>query len=71
MKQWYHVDCLFEAFTKQRAATKKIESASDIYGWESLNADVQERLLQKIKQSGGSGDKPVAKAKVESDTPFQ
>lgn len=64
MKQWYHIDCLFEAFTKQRAATKKIESASDILGWETMNSDVQERLLQKIKQSGGSGEKPQPKAKV-------
>lgn len=64
MKQWYHIDCLFEAFSKQRAATKKIESASDIFGWETLNADVQDRLLEKIKQSGGSGDKPAPKAKV-------
>lgn len=64
MKQWYHIDCLFEAFTKQRASTKKIESASDIMGWETLNSDIQERLLQKIKQSGGSGERPDPNAKV-------
>lgn len=64
MKQWYHIDCIFESFTKQRASTKKIESASDIYGWEALNAGVQDRLLQKIKGSGGSGEKPNPKAGV-------
>lgn len=63
MRHWYHIDCLFESFTKQRATTKKIESASDIFGWETLNADVQDRILQKIQQSGGSGERPKAKEK--------
>lgn len=64
MKQWYHIDCLFEAFTKQRATTRKIESASDIFGWETLNAEFQDRLLEKIKQSGGSSARPDAKKQV-------
>lgn len=64
MKHWFHLDCLFESFTKQRASTKKIEAASDICGWDTLNSEIQGRLLQKIKQSGGSGEVPAARDEV-------
>lgn len=61
MKNWYHTDCLFEAFTRQRATTKKITCADDIGGWDDLNNDQQESLLKKIQASGGSGSRPAAK----------
>lgn len=59
MKHWFHVDCLFQAFTTQRATTRKIQAISDIDGWDSLNDVQQGLLLKKIKDIGGDGSLPT------------
>lgn len=42
MKYWHHVPCMFDVFKKQRKTTKKIDSYSEIGGWEELpDADKQ------------------------------
>nr|XP_018909326.1 PREDICTED: DNA ligase 3 isoform X2 [Bemisia tabaci] len=43
MKHWFHVPCIFEAFTRQRATTPKITSTEDIGGWVE-NLSHQDRL---------------------------
>lgn len=51
MKQWYHIDCMFEVFQKQRATTKRIEGPDDIDGWDTIPDDDQKVILDKIKES--------------------
>ncbi|XP_018321906.1 DNA ligase 3 [Agrilus planipennis] len=48
MKKWYHVDCMFEQFLRQRASTIKIESEDDIGGWSDLNDEDQRTIMAKI-----------------------
>ncbi|XP_066248451.1 DNA ligase 3 [Euwallacea similis] len=49
MKNWHHVDCLFEVFKKQRVTTKRIESEDDIIGFDLLSDDNQLLIVEKIK----------------------
>ncbi|CAH1967261.1 unnamed protein product [Acanthoscelides obtectus] len=51
MKAWHHVDCLFEAFLKQRQTTKRIESPDDIDGWDTISKEDQKHILQKIDET--------------------
>lgn len=45
MKQWHHVNCIFETFKRARATTKKIEDpVDDIEGWENLEEDDQKKI---------------------------
>ncbi|XP_018353062.1 PREDICTED: DNA ligase 3 [Trachymyrmex septentrionalis] len=51
MPAWHHVTCLFEAFAKQRAGTKRIEDpAEDIKGWEQLSDDDKKVILDKLEE---------------------
>ncbi|CAG9769457.1 unnamed protein product [Ceutorhynchus assimilis] len=67
MKNWHHIDCLFEAFKKQRATTKRIESEDDIIGFELISADQQTSIKDKIRDLrvsfGGSTKTPTKKPK--------
>ncbi|RZF40363.1 hypothetical protein LSTR_LSTR008793 [Laodelphax striatellus] len=45
MKQWHHIECLFEKFKKQRASTIKIDHPDDIGNWDSLNDEDKEEIL--------------------------
>lgn len=50
MKTWYHVNCIFETFSKQRPSTKRIiEGPKDIEGWEFLNDREKLDIAEKIK----------------------
>ena len=49
MKQWYHVSCIFDALSRARATTKKIESTDDLGGFENLKDDDQSKILSLIK----------------------
>ncbi|CAD6193975.1 unnamed protein product [Caenorhabditis auriculariae] len=44
MKQYFHVNCLFEMLFKARATTKVIESRDEIEGFEDLKAEDQEKI---------------------------
>lgn len=46
IKMYYHVECIFEMFSKGRATTKKIEKSSDIIGFDILN-DSDQQLIEK------------------------
>lgn len=46
MKSWHHLNCIFEAFKKQRATTPKIEKIDDIGGYEALSEEDIEEILQ-------------------------
>ena len=49
MKQWYHVECVFETFKKARATTKVIEDPQDdLEGWETIEDDDKKRIQKLI-----------------------
>ncbi|CAL1678471.1 unnamed protein product [Lasius platythorax] len=51
MPAWHHVACLFEAFAKQRATTKRIDDpAEDVKGWEQLSDDDRKIILDKLEE---------------------
>lgn len=52
MKQWFHLPCMFETFVRARATTKKIEDPSDLEGWEELEKEDQDKILQHIAGNG-------------------
>jgi DNA ligase-3 len=51
MPAWHHVTCMFEAFAKQRATTKRIgDPAEDVKGWEKLSHDDRKIILNKLEE---------------------
>lgn len=51
MPAWHHVTCMFEAFAKQRATTKRIDDpAEDVKGWEQLSDDDRKLILDKLEE---------------------
>ncbi|KAL6424114.1 hypothetical protein ACFW04_009769 [Cataglyphis niger] len=51
MLAWHHVTCMFEAFAKQRATTKRIDDpAEDVKGWEQLSDDDRKLILDKLEE---------------------
>ncbi|XP_045603915.2 DNA ligase 3 [Procambarus clarkii] len=72
MKQWYHVDCLFDMFKRARATTKKIEDpVEDIEGWETLEDDDQKKIRALIDdlQNNISQKKTTPKKQAQKATP--
>lgn len=63
MKNWYHVNCIFEAFLKQRPTTKRIESSEDLEGFDSLSTTNKSAIEKKISSCNG-----VFKQKLEKAT---
>lgn len=57
MKNWHHVNCIFEQFLKQRITTKRIESPDDIDGWDLLSNDDKKIIIDKVNES----DKEIEK----------
>lgn len=51
MKNWHHINCIFEVFQKQRPTTKRIDDPEeDIDGWESLETDSKKDILNRIEE---------------------
>jgi DNA ligase-3 len=48
MKQYYHVECLFDSFRRARASTKIIESPDDIIDFETINEKDKKMIVKKI-----------------------
>ncbi|CAG0896318.1 unnamed protein product [Darwinula stevensoni] len=67
MKQWYHLDCLMEVFSRQRASTKKIENLEeDLEGWQEINKEDQAKIqkaLQAMEGNRPAGGTPKKKQK--------
>ncbi|EJD74156.1 DNA ligase [Loa loa] len=49
MKNYFHIDCLFETLTRSRATTKVIDSPDDIEGWDVANDDDKASIIEKIR----------------------
>ena len=77
MKNYHHVACMFDTFLKARAATKIIESSTDLDGWSNISPADREIILDQIKRietaraGKTSGKSPVKKAtaKASATTP--
>lgn len=50
MKQWFHVDCIFEQLSRGRATTKRIEDAGDLEGWSEIKQDDRKAVLKHIDE---------------------
>ncbi|KAF2900759.1 hypothetical protein ILUMI_05427 [Ignelater luminosus] len=51
MKNWHHLDCIFEQFLKQRVTTKRIESPNDVDGWDDLSEEDKKEISKRIEES--------------------
>lgn len=77
MKQYYHIECMFESFQRARATTKIIEAVDDIEDYADLSKEDQKKVVESLDElvkikSGKSKPKPkpvvVAKKPADSDT---
>ncbi len=60
MKMYYHVECLFDTFSRARSTTKTIESVDDIDGFAAIQKPDQKSIIELIKASSkpaGTSDK--------------
>lgn len=48
MKQYYHIDCLFDSFKRTKASTKIIESVDDILGFDKISQKDKDFIIEKI-----------------------
>lgn len=49
MKQFYHINCLFDSFKKSRSTTKIIESVDDIQNFDEINKIDKDLIISAIK----------------------
>ena len=49
MKQYYHIDCLFNTFAKARSTTKIIESPDDIDQFQSIQDKDKKKIIDLIE----------------------
>lgn len=53
MTTWYHHDCIFNALSRAKASTKKIESTADLEGFDDLGEDDQQLVEALIEDFAG------------------
>lgn len=65
MTNWFHAGCVFDAQTRQRADSKKIDSSSVLTGFGDLKAEDQKKIEEFIagKNIPSFKDKPKKKKK--------
>jgi len=51
MKQWYHVRCIFDSFSRARVTTAKITSVEDVDGFDDLK-DEDQNLIKDFITGG-------------------
>ncbi|XP_033704390.1 DNA ligase 3 isoform X6 [Tursiops truncatus] len=67
MKEWYHIKCMFEKLERARATTKKIEDVTELEGWEELEDNEKEQIIQHIADlSSKAANTPKKKAVVQA-----
>lgn len=67
MKNWFHVDCIFDQFSRARSTTKIIEDPTDLDGWEDIGGDDKKIVLDHIEKLGDKSS--VKKQKAADSTP--
>lgn len=50
MKQYFHINCMFESFLRARATTKKIEDPSDLEGFENMEEEEKKTIRKHIDE---------------------
>ena len=50
MKQFYHIDCLFDTFKRAKATTKIIEETDDIENFSSANEKDKKKIIEAIEE---------------------
>jgi len=60
---WFHCDCIFDALTRARSATKKIDSVDDLEGFEELKDSDKQLVRDLVKRyvDDGYKKKPAPK----------
>lgn len=73
MKQWFHVDCIFEQLSRARATTKKIEDAGDLEGWSEIEPEDRKVVIKHINElsekTGAAGSPVKRKTNAGGGTP--
>ncbi|KAF4524111.1 hypothetical protein B566_EDAN007694, partial [Ephemera danica] len=71
MKAWHHVTCLFDALSKARATTRKIESPEDdIEGWDLLTDEDKAEIEKHMQEaSAATSAKKPKKATAKTESP--
>lgn len=59
MKQFYHIDCLFDSFKRARATTKIIESTDEIQNFSSANKEHQQQIKELIEKQDKGKKSPI------------
>jgi DNA ligase-3 len=49
MKQYHHIECLFDSFRRAKATTKIIESCDEIQGFTELEKTEKDKIVKAIK----------------------
>ncbi|XP_020612106.1 DNA ligase 3-like isoform X2 [Orbicella faveolata] len=70
MKQWYHVPCIFDALSRARATTKKIDGTDDLDGFGNLKDDDQAKIVSLIKDLATKSSSSPKKKAVQATLPF-
>uniref|UniRef100_A0A2R5LJI1 DNA ligase n=1 Tax=Ornithodoros turicata TaxID=34597 RepID=A0A2R5LJI1_9ACAR len=65
MKQWFHVDCIFQQLSRARATTKKIDDPGDLEGWADVEDSDRKVILRHIEELA-TGNKPPKTSKTPS-----
>eukprot|EP00057_Strongylocentrotus_purpuratus_P017005 XP_011671479.1 PREDICTED: DNA ligase 3 [Strongylocentrotus purpuratus] len=50
MKNYFHINCVFETFVRARATTKKIEDPSDLDGFEKMEEEEKKLIRKNIEE---------------------
>ena len=64
MKQYHHIDCIFESFLKARATTKKLDDVSDLEGFSDMKDEDKEKIKEKVRELSKNTKKYPPKSTV-------
>ena len=51
LKNWHHVKCIFEKFSKARATTKTIEDVEELTGWDTIEPEDRPDIMKLIDEN--------------------
>lgn len=64
MKQFYHIDCLFDSFKRARATTKIIESTDEIQNFTTASKEHQQQIKELIEKQQKEKKSPIKSSKT-------
>ena len=51
LKNWHHVPCIFDIFSRARATTKTIEDVDDLPGWDTIKPEDRPDIMKLINEN--------------------